>query len=483
MDMTPDTERLKLGSGLFLLHEAGYSEARLATQFAVTRPIVRRTLADVAEGVDGVLLRRLARRAYFARRAAVSFKDETLDPASHPQLRDDREQRQVNRGFLRLYSDLDSQRELAALYGLSVPAVQRQLRQARNGEEGISGHVLAWELDRLREGSERGSHSTDDRLDFIAPFRDDEVLTVVALTVETSDLRPLNLLEWREFESWMRGRSLAMSDLLKGIDLKGAPYRRRVHGLLARADRVRVLLRTWERAGIWVALRSDIDYPARLRRTLGTDSPVVLFGTGERSLLTTRPAVAIIGSRTDCREVLKYASDAGAAAAEAGICTVTGNARGVDRAALRGAMEAGGTSLGIVQSDLIGLARGYSHRQALDSGALALLSHRPPDAGYAWRESQRRTRYIYAISDAALVVCSRDRGAGWSWRPGVPEARLDNRVCGFPHTRPGDSAWRKARRPPDRDRLQVLQTHGVRITGTDDMIRWSEPCRPKLTHG
>jgi predicted Rossmann fold nucleotide-binding protein DprA/Smf involved in DNA uptake len=52
-----------------------------------------------------------------------------------------------------------------------------------------------------------------------------------------------------------------------------------------REDRIRYLigragggglglaLEKWQRAGIWVVTRSDIEYPARLKQRLKTDSP------------------------------------------------------------------------------------------------------------------------------------------------------------------------------------------------------------------
>jgi DNA processing protein len=98
-----------------------------------------------------------------------------------------------------------------------------------------------------------------------------------------------------------------------------------------------------------VLRRGDAGYPARLGAT--ADAPPVLFVRGNVEVLEL-PAIAIVGARE--------ASDAGRARArklarllaERGIAVASGLARGIDTAAHRGALEAGGITFAVIGTPL-----------------------------------------------------------------------------------------------------------------------------------
>ncbi|MEA2719536.1 MAG: processing protein [Candidatus Eremiobacteraeota bacterium] len=106
--------------------------------------------------------------------------------------------------------------------------------------------------------------------------------------------------------------------------------------------------RALERGDV-VLRRGDAGYPERLAAT--ADAPPVLFVRGNVEVLEL-PAIAIVGARD--------ASDAGRARArklarllaQRGIVVASGLARGIDTAAHRGALDAGGITFAVIATPL-----------------------------------------------------------------------------------------------------------------------------------
>ena len=98
-------------------------------------------------------------------------------------------------------------------------------------------------------------------------------------------------------------------------------------------------------AGLHEVLQSDEAYPAALLQIV--DPPPVLWVAGQLATLA-RVAVAIVGSRAGSPYALSVAQRLGADLAARGIAVVSGLARGVDSAAHRGALSAGGVTIGVM---------------------------------------------------------------------------------------------------------------------------------------
>ena len=98
----------------------------------------------------------------------------------------------------------------------------------------------------------------------------------------------------------------------------------------------------------------------------------------------------------------------------AGRGLVSGGARGVDRAAMHGALDAGGRVVGVLADGLERAAMLREHREALMDGRLILVSPYDPAARFQVGHAMQRNKLIYALSDAALVVNS-DYGKGGTW--------------------------------------------------------------------
>lgn len=178
-----------------------------------------------------------------------------------------------------------------------------------------------------------------------------------------------------------------------------------------RLDRGAVVecLRTARRAGASLLLPEDSAWPSSLD-DLGEHGPVCLWVRGDASVLSRlAPAVAIVGARAATSYGDYIAMELSADLAGRGVSIVSGAAYGIDGAAHRAALTAGGTTIALLAG---GVDRFYpaGHAALLHeiTASGAVISETPcGSAPTKWRFLQRN-RLIAAISDATVVV-----EAGW----------------------------------------------------------------------
>ena len=188
----------------------------------------------------------------------------------------------------------------------------------------------------------------------------------------------------------------------------------RLRTLLGRGFQLAQAVDRWAKRAIWVVSRADDDYPKRLKQRLKHDSPAVLYGCGDRSILGTR-GLAIVGSRDVDEPLLEYSSCVASQAAGAGFAVISGGARGVDRAAMNGALEPGGVVTGVLGGDLERAVVHREHRNLIVDGRLVLISPYDPSARFNVGHAMQRNKIIYALADAALVVdATVDSGGTWA---------------------------------------------------------------------
>ncbi len=183
--------------------------------------------------------------------------------------------------------------------------------------------------------------------------------------------------------------------------------------LLERGFQLSQAVERWQSRAIMVMSRADGPYPKRLKDRLREDAPPVLYGCGDVSILETG-GLAVVGSRRADPAIIEYTEAVGRLAADAGRTLVSGGARGVDQAAMRGALESGGRVAGVLADSLGRAALVREHRNLLMEGQLVLLSPYDPAAGFSVGHAMQRNKLIYALADAALVV-NADYNKGGTW--------------------------------------------------------------------
>ncbi len=193
----------------------------------------------------------------------------------------------------------------------------------------------------------------------------------------------------------------------------------RLQRLLGRGFLLSQVIEHWQARAIWVVSRADSEYPRRLKARLREDAPALLYGCGEISLLESG-GLAVVGSRHVEDTLIDYTMEIGRLAAKSRKTIVSGGAKGIDQAAMRGALEAGGNVSGVLADSLEKAAMNRDHRNLIIEGQLVLISPYDPNAGFNVGHAMQRNKLIYAISDSALVVSS-DFNKGGTWAGAVEQ--------------------------------------------------------------
>ncbi len=233
-------------------------------------------------------------------------------------------------------------------------------------------------------------------------------------------IKPLTPKEWGNFAAWLKEHDLTPELLLKDCPtdlLKEWPDKEvaldRIDALLHRGAALALAMEKWIGAGLWIVTRSDDEYPSRLKRRLGLNSPAVLFGCGGKFLLNGSGA-AVVGSRNASNHDLEYARAVGSHIAARNWNVVSGGARGIDQEAMLGALEEGGTAVGVLADSLLRASSSSKYRRYLIDNNLVLVSTFNPEASFNTGNAMQRNKYIYCLSDWALVVHSGTKGGTWS---------------------------------------------------------------------
>ncbi len=188
----------------------------------------------------------------------------------------------------------------------------------------------------------------------------------------------------------------------------------RLQRLLGRGFLLSQAIERWQSRAIWVLSRADAEYPRRIKARLREDAPAMLYGCGDMGLLESG-GLAVVGSRHVDDSMIEYALAIGRLAARAGKTLVSGGAKGIDQAAMRGALEAGGKVSGVLADSLERTSMNREHRNLLLDGQLVLISPYDPSAGFNVGHAMQRNKLIYALADASLVVSSDlDKGGTWA---------------------------------------------------------------------
>ena len=187
----------------------------------------------------------------------------------------------------------------------------------------------------------------------------------------------------------------------------------RLQRLLGRGFLLSQVVERWQARAIWVVSRADAEYPRRLKARLREDAPAVIYGCGDMGLLESG-GLAVVGSRHVDDSLIDYTMAVGRLAARAGRTLVSGGAKGIDQAAMRGALEAGGKVSGVLADSLEKTIMNREHRNLLLDGQLVLISPYDPSAGFNVGHAMQRNKLIYALADASLVVSS-DVNKGGTW--------------------------------------------------------------------
>jgi DNA processing protein len=196
---------------------------------------------------------------------------------------------------------------------------------------------------------------------------------------------------------------------------RSSAVRRRVHRAVAAIRGTDML----------VIGHDDPVYPERLAAVLGRAAPPLLFAYGRLELLEA-PAVAVVGCRRATEYGLDMAEQIGAGLARAGACVVSGLARGIDAAAHAAALDAAGTSIGVLGCGVdVYYPRENAGLQDRMADEALLLSELLPGEPPRRHQFPHRNRIIVALSRVVVVVEAGERSGALTTGTHAAELGID----------------------------------------------------------
>jgi len=243
----------------------------------------------------------------------------------------------------------------------------------------------------------------------------------------------------------MEGGDLAVAELVQNLGAEGA-WAKIVEGVLGepaaeRAGRIkidvveRLAKKTTTRFIIpgsdeWPAELDDLRHAESVQRRGGVPVGLWLRGPGHLAHLTER-SVAIVGSRAATAYGSGIATDLAADLVEQGVTVLSGGAFGIDVAAHRGALTAGGPTVGVLANG-VDVAYPPGHASLFDAlfKEQLLVSELPPGAHPTRVRFLARNRLIAAMSRGTVVVEAALRsGERYTWRHDYVETQERRDLC------------------------------------------------------
>lgn len=192
----------------------------------------------------------------------------------------------------------------------------------------------------------------------------------------------------------------AAEDLLQVEGVSAGEARCLQNKDLSEADRI---LGQCKEKNIRLLTVQDASYPARLKNIY--DPPCLLYIRGEMPEIDDGVSVAVVGTR-DCTPYGERAAEKIAfGLAEGGVTVVSGLAKGIDAAAMRGALRAGGHPVAVLGGG-VDVVYPRENRFLYEDVATrgALISEYPPGTEPKAEHFPIRNRIIAGLSLATLVV-------------------------------------------------------------------------------
>lgn len=263
---------------------------------------------------------------------------------------------------------------------------------------------------------------------------DDQIAVVAACTTlgasgSSSSLGPN---EWSRLALWLHSRGLRPADVLQlsseqcvELSEEEPKIESKLQGIADRSASVSLEMEQLEHQGLWVRARFEDGYPENWRVRLKASAPPVAFGAGPLGLLGDE-SIAVVGSREISTDLFEVAVELGKAIAKSGCVMVSGGARGSDRAGMTGAIEYGGSVVGILSGDLDRFSRQQDLRRWIAEDQLCLVSHVQPKVGFSVGNAMARNKLIYALASATIVISTAE-GSGGTWSGATENLKPKNR--------------------------------------------------------
>jgi DNA processing protein len=166
----------------------------------------------------------------------------------------------------------------------------------------------------------------------------------------------------------------------------------------------------------------DENYPRLLKLALNRNQiPPVLCYAGDLQILE-RQAIGIIGSRNASEASLVFTREVARYLAENGANVISGNARGVDRAAYEGASSSPVGHTTVILPHGIHKLSGVQMRNLvpkIEAGNVLLMSQFHPDAPWVVSRAMERNKVVTGLAQVVIVAEADTKGGTWEGANGA----------------------------------------------------------------
>ncbi len=242
----------------------------------------------------------------------------------------------------------------------------------------------------------------------------------LSLNKKDDTLKPLTIVQWGKMAEKLLDLSLTPKNLLdmSSVQLKkdlslNEDETLRIQSLLARSGQLGLAITDLSNQGINIITRSDTDYPVILKKKLKKYSPAVIYYAGNLNLIKQK-SISVVGSRNIDDKALDFTVKLVKKCCNEGFCVVSGGARGVDTVAENTAINENCNAITFVADSMSKKIKNIDVRQSIMNNKRLIMSAVHPDAGFKSFNAMDRNKYIYTLSNYAIVVSS-DFNKGGTW--------------------------------------------------------------------
>lgn len=232
--------------------------------------------------------------------------------------------------------------------------------------------------------------------------------------------RPFEPSEWTKLADIMMNHKLQPMDIPDLSDNELKDYFKynsedieRIKRLLDRAGSLSFELEKYSDMGIKVITRADKEYPKQLKVKLKGTCPPLFYYTGNLSLLEQK-TIGFVGSRTVGDDDTGFAENMVKKINQCGFGVVSGGAKGIDSISSSASLSNDSFCIEYISDSLTRKIKKRDAITALHNNKLLIMSMTKPDAGFNAGIAMQRNKYIYAQSEATIVVKS-DYNKGGTW--------------------------------------------------------------------
>ena len=219
----------------------------------------------------------------------------------------------------------------------------------------------------------------------------------------------LSLIEGFTVDHLRRLRAHGAGGFLPGMTPRGVSLLGKAKAALGSAQagrRAETVREACERKGIAILPWGSDGYPAALREIPG--APLLLYRAGKAS--AGGDALALVGSRAPTGPGREFARLLSAELAAARWTVISGMARGIDAAAHRGALHAGGTTVAVLGCGVdVAYPREHAELQDEIVEKGAVFSEYPPGSLPLPHRFPERNRIVSGLSRGVIVVEAPER--------------------------------------------------------------------------